>query len=379
MKSLLTLSLLLIPSCFAAYPNGYSYCKTVTISTTTMISGTSNLTNYPFMLSITDADLKTVGNSGKVQNSSGYDIIFVNASACDGSGSNLTWDTERYTATSGALIAWIKFATLHYNSNEVIAMYFGNSSISTYQSTASSVWSAYSAVYHFDNGTTLNRNDATANANNLSTGGTANPTATTGKIDGGGSFTMPTPYSTGTPLSKTSPTGLSNSFPIALETWLQASHDTVGYAYLVQASVFSGGTNIVTLAIEANSDKVYYYQNSAIKLGTTAVRDGTWHHVVIVFSSSSSVSLYIDGNSDTIAQPSGAFSPNAAAIYIAALDNTVSNQGNYAGLLDEVRLSNIDLSADWIKTEYRNQSAPATYTTVGSLQSNTAIKHRVVE
>jgi hypothetical protein len=36
------------------------------------------------------------------------------------------------------------------------------------------------------------------------------------------------------------------------------------------------------------------------------------------------------------------------------------------GSLDEVRVSNAVRSADWIATEYNNQSSPATFYTLGS-------------
>ncbi len=41
---------------------------------------------------------------------------------------------------------------------------------------------------------------------------------------------------------------------------------------------------------------------------------------------------------------------------------------SYTGLVDEARLSNTLKSADWITTEYRNQSAPGTYISVGARQ-----------
>jgi hypothetical protein len=44
---------------------------------------------------------------------------------------------------------------------------------------------------------------------------------------------------------------------------------------------------------------------------------------------------------------------------------------NYSNIiLDEVRVSNIARSAGWISTEYRNQSAPGTFYTVGAEQNN---------
>jgi hypothetical protein len=47
-------------------------------------------------------------------------------------------------------------------------------------------------------------------------------------------------------------------------------------------------------------------------------------------------------------------------------------------LIDEVRISYTARSPDWILTEYRNQSAPATYLSVGPrLQANARVRHSV--
>jgi hypothetical protein len=53
----------------------------------------------------------------------------------------------------------------------------------------------------------------------------------------------------------------------------------------------------------------------------------------------------------------------------------------FSGSSDKVRISNIARSADWILTEYRNQSAPATYISAGpritSGASVTRVRHGV--
>jgi hypothetical protein len=42
---------------------------------------------------------------------------------------------------------------------------------------------------------------------------------------------------------------------------------------------------------------------------------------------------------------------------------------NFDGLLDELRVSNTARSADWIATEYNNQSNPSAFLSVGTQQS----------
>jgi RHS repeat-associated protein len=48
------------------------------------------------------------------------------------------------------------------------------------------------------------------------------------------------------------------------------------------------------------------------------------------------------------------------------------------GILDEVRLSNVERSDDWVSTEYNNQSSPATFYTISSATGGTSQVHWLV-
>ena len=56
------------------------------------------------------------------------------------------------------------------------------------------------------------------------------------------------------------------------------------------------------------------------------------------------------------------------------------NTGYFNGPLDEVRISNTSRSADWVTTEYKNQSAPSTFYALASEETNpaTAVRDTVV-
>jgi len=59
---------------------------------------------------------------------------------------------------------------------------------------------------------------------------------------------------------------------------------------------------------------------------------------------------------------------------------TDGNDYHYLGVADEVRISNTARSADWLMTEYRNQSAPGTYISAGpriTPPATTHIRHSV--
>src|SRR4051794_22495820 len=90
-----------------AQPVGYTYAKVITIDYT-KTSGTGSHTNFPVLISLTDANLKTTANGGHVTNSSGYDIIFT-SSDCS---VQLNHQLEKYDATTGEYIAWVRVPSL---------------------------------------------------------------------------------------------------------------------------------------------------------------------------------------------------------------------------------------------------------------------------
>ncbi len=169
---------------YAAYGNGYSYRRTITIDPT-KVSGASNFTNFPVLVSLTDATLKITGNGGNVTDNQGDDIIFTSDSA---GSTALDYERERYSSTTGELNAWVEVPTLDTTSNTVIYMFYGKASVTTSQENITGTWDTnYKEVMHFSEysgqhqDSTVNNNDSTAvTLNNM---GTAN-----GKIAGADDF-----------------------------------------------------------------------------------------------------------------------------------------------------------------------------------------------
>src|SRR5690349_18850874 len=56
----------------------YAYSKSITIDRTKVgaTGAPATLSNFPMLYSVTDPDLRTTANGGKVTNASGYDIVF---------------------------------------------------------------------------------------------------------------------------------------------------------------------------------------------------------------------------------------------------------------------------------------------------------------
>ncbi|HEY4282124.1 MAG TPA: DUF2341 domain-containing protein, partial [Chthoniobacterales bacterium] len=157
---------------------GFGFVSPVTIDHTKV---PSTQTDFPVLISVTDARFKDVSHSGNVQSSSGFDIRPYSDSGC---ATPSTYELERYNATTGEVVMWVKISSLSSSSDTVIYLAYGDASLTTDGSSTSTWSNGFLGVYHLKDGTTLNVNSATGSNN----GTNHSATATTGQIDGGAGF-----------------------------------------------------------------------------------------------------------------------------------------------------------------------------------------------
>lgn len=334
----------------------YTYSRAITISSANVstVNGT-DLQNFPVLISTTNISLSTItASGGHVANSTGYDLVFSTKSDCS---YLLNWDTETYNATTGNLIAWVKVPLLDTTTITAATLYmcYGNSGVTTYQGNSTGTWdSNFAGVWHLPNGTTLTANDSTSNGNNGTL--TNTPTATTGQIDGG----MHTVAGSSQYASLATAASLNITGDITLECWIKTA---------TNASIMFGGYQNISftgyaLAIgEGVSGKISFWSNGfGWTNGTTATVDDNNWHLIVVSLSGSTAHFYLDGSSD------GTAASGAPGSYsgLRMIGGSEAGTGYYTGDTDEVRVSNTSRSADWIKTEYNNQSSPSTFISVGS-------------
>ena len=94
-----------------------------------------------------------------------------------------------------------------------------------------------------------------------------------------------------------------------------------------------------------------------------------WHHVVVNYdkgSTSNVPTIFLDGNPVAIVVMN---TPGMSLVDDAAQTLRSGNRANldrtFDGRLDELRLSAVTRTADWVKTEYANQLDPSAFVTVG--------------
>jgi hypothetical protein len=337
--------------------SAYNYWRAITVAHSQVPN--MDQTNFPVLISGVYSYLANVSSGGHAQNVSGYDIIFTS----DPAGQNsLNWELESYNPSTGAITAWVEVPTLSHTSDTNIYMFYGNPGITTFQGGATgSAWdSNYKAVYHFGNGSTLSLLDSTVNGKN----GTANGvTAISGEIGGAMGASGGDHYAS-FPLTNTAYTSGSIE-------WWQYNYGTYNDRVTYYLWGHTNADNPGLYALKYANNNNWYVGwisgsgsvNDRIQLAASSANFPTniWTHYAYVWTSSSGT-LYCNG------VPIGTLSGSAVGnvnsnFYIGSIDGAATMGAN--ANFDEFRISSTNRSADWIKTEYNNQSSLATFYGVG--------------
>lgn len=342
----------------------YAYCEAIVVDHTKL--GSSDLTSFPVLI-VGSSNTEGTGSGGHATNANGYDVTFYPTNSC--SGTKLNWETEIYSASSTSSVWWIlPTVTISHTSDTTIGYRcIGNASVTTDQSNKTGVWdSSYAMVQHLPNGTTLSATDSTSNANN---GTISGPTAGGGLIDGGGTNNG----TLGNVISVANSASLSGLAHITLSYWFKTTTTTAG----------QGSTAVVALGKHSNSTNGEWYLtlggatatnnqanftlinssptrvNLVASLGTTYT-DGNWHYLTGTYDGST-MTVYFDGSSKATTSQSGTI--NAVNDYVGIFDyaGALSTNNSFNGSMDEVRVSNVSRSADYILTCFNNQSAPTSF------------------
>jgi RHS repeat-associated protein len=332
----------------AWYNTAWSSRKPVTIAHG-QVSGSSNLTNFPMLFSVTDSNLAASAQAN------GNDILFT---ASDGV-TKLNHEIELYTSSTGHLIAWVQIPTLSPTADTTIYVYYGNASAPNQQN-ATAVWdSNYKGVWHLPNGTTLTAADSTSNGNNGTIG--SGVSATSGQIDGAAAFSS-SDIDAGANSSLYSPV-------ITVSAWLNASSLTSLSTALSELDdvsndrdwilgLGSGGTNWRFVILSGTS------QYNAVSTATAVAN--SWHYVVGVYDGTTE-SIYVDGSLSASTTVNATLNTFTNDHFL--MGERTGGDAPWTGAIDEVRYSNAVRPAAWIATEYNNQNSPSAFSSEGSAQS----------
>lgn len=330
---------------------------------------TGNLTGFPLLVHFTtDVDLVTHAQSN------GDDILFTDATGLV----KLDHEIEKYDSFAGGeLIAWVQ-ADLSAGIDTEIYMYYGNS-IAPNQENIYGVWDDnYVAVYHM-NQSVGTLEDSTENNNYGTFNGDLPDTITTvGKADGCQDLDGNGDY-----VSTADANSLdfgTSAFTVSL--WLKTSFTTASaiiskfdgiappnarrddyWAFILNAD----GT-ITFRLYNRTGDTTGVAYNVITSVGYR-YNDNAWHQLVGIRTDSINSAIIADGTTKVTFNNVGMADVNvstAGGLFTGCflyLPSTVVSP--LAGAIDEIRISNIARSDDWVSTEYNAINSPSAFMTFG--------------
>ena len=364
--SLLMCLLLLLQLSSASATNewwdtNWTKCRNITIANT----GNTTLSKFPAYI-----DLKYYSD----MQPNYHDIRFINTS-CANSGSELDFEIETYSTTSADV--WVEIDNLPA-AGTTIAVYYGNASAASGEN-ASGTWvSSHKGVWHLSESTNAENQDSTSNSNN---GIPQNsPLSITGKIGKALNFNYGNKdgdkdedkdkdkdkdndkvgVNTLIELGTKDSLDLSNvntpDWTISL--WVKPDPGFANNEYPV---MYAYGDYLATVGLSSKQGPddglIENYLNDASGLySENALTTDAWNHVVVT-RDDSKTKFYLNGNANG--------SGNSVDIdkdeddygsFIGGWTDTFSNEpyaeGNLKGVIDEVRVSNVVRTPDWIKQSY---------------------------
>jgi hypothetical protein len=346
----------------------FTYYKEIIVDHS-MVYGATDLVNFSVLISLLDSDLKD-----HVYSSSGNDIAFAyNAEWLD---HEIELFNQTYSATQAQLVSWVRIPILSTSYNTIICMYYGNSTMGSREN-PEGVWdSNYKGVWHLNESSGGSNAIKDSTSNNHDGTDYGSPTfGATGQLDGAIDFKgdiedeyieMPTTTSLG---------DINEGDYFTYEAWVYPDQVPPGVGD-------SNNTHRYGIMIKRNPHHGLYYDHDqyfamehwlddggpsvrAVSSGTYG--PGKYYHVVAVVSNLEGyLRLYVNGGLEGESTWTGGTTPWDYGIF-GALRIGIANPGAAIyrwpidGKIDEIRISDSARSADWIKTEYKNQADPSSF------------------
>lgn len=228
------------------------------------------------------------------------------------------------------------------------------------------VWSDYAGVYHMNDTSTTTFTDSTGNGNNATKGAANQPPEADGQVGKAQDFSG----------------GSYEADIVDPATWRTHTAGTIQYWQKgVNNSAFkavfsygrSSDSNFFMYGGWDNANRIWFDSSigsgNFARMRSNAVPTSNVWHSIAFQSSGSAYSMFLNGASYAMTVSTGGTGTNGRWIDpITGLNqpaigylNRASKAAYYNGLVDEVRVSSVQHSSNWLLTEYNNQSDVATF------------------
>ena len=300
------------------------------------LPASASIDNFPMLVRLHKDwfDFKQVKPNGE-------DIRFT-----DSAGAQLSYQVEEWDPAVGTASIWVLIPHIAGNARQIIQMHWANSSAIS-KSDGKSVFNdanGYLSVWHMDH---PSRDEVgTLKATDSGT------TATRGMIGNARHFAGKQGISAGENITNF-PT---KSGPHTSEAWFRA--DRSNGKILAWGKDQNQGKIVMAFASPPHMTVGCYFSGADVA-GKSSIPLSEWTHVVHTYEEGDS-RIYINGVLDGVSSRKDAplNIPNPSGLWIGGW----RNEYDFLGDIDEIRVSKVKRSADWIKLQYENQKAQQTLT-----------------
>jgi hypothetical protein len=352
---------------FDPFNEGWQYRKKITVDNT-MVDG--DLTSFPVLISTIDVDLRDKAQFD------GDDILFMDG---PGIATRCYHEIEYYDGGSGELVAWVNVPSLSAGVDTVLYMYYGNPSCNS-QQYPERVWNRdFVAVYHLGGSDYIDIDDSTSN--NLDViSAIGNPAyQQTGKVGFCVDFDDDSLDVADNDLLSFTSGG--HDKPMTVEAWVKCDIPGGGNSPIV-AKFGHGQREWIFDKSSADLGMLYFFdENSdgAISRKTESalnVDNSGWNYFSGSYNGDETgddISIVLDGIVEEGEQWTGNYNVmknGNEEMRIGAHHSTNQNKWYYwQGLIDEVRISKVARTSNWLITSYNTMNDPSSFFSAGPEES----------
>ena len=331
--------------------------KTITVDNTRVSGGPH--AGFPLLIKLaSDPNLATDAQP------SGGDIKFVADDMTP-----LPYQRQRFVKATGELIAWVRIPSLPAGAPTTIHMYYGNPTAADQQDVAGTWGQSYRGVWHLDE--TVGGTSAVKDSSTFANHGTDENAPTfnaAGQIGGAVTFDGTNDRIRIPDSASLDTTGASATF----EMWVRFVDPSTANKFqlvLSNSNTFGANRDGYSWSTQADGDHYFYPwagDTNDFQLATNPFTNN-WAFAAVTFAfATKTVSMYVNGQPvSTTGMTANLWTQTANPGDWLWGGNPLDAGNHFAGQLDELRVSSIVRGPGWILTEYRNQSSPQTFYSVG--------------